>query len=59
MLACAHCATAASSRISATELLSLTWSGTRVAKRGATADNSEVDTSGMARVANSVSRFCP
>jgi len=33
--------------------------GIRLAKSGETADNSEVDTSGMAQVANSLSRFCP
>ena len=33
--------------------------GIRLAKSGETVDNSEVDTSGMARVANSLSRFCP
>ncbi len=32
--------------------------GIRLAKSGETADNSEVDTSGMAQVANSLSRFC-
>jgi hypothetical protein len=32
--------------------------GIRLAKSGATADKSEVDTSGMAQVANSLSRFC-
>jgi hypothetical protein len=32
--------------------------GIRLAKSGQTADNSEVDTSGMAQVANSLSRFC-
>jgi hypothetical protein len=32
--------------------------GIRIAKSGETADNSEVDTSGMAGVANSLSRFC-
>jgi hypothetical protein len=32
--------------------------GIRLAKSGETADNSEVDTSGMARVANSLSKFC-
>jgi hypothetical protein len=32
--------------------------GIRIAKSGQTADNSEVDTSAMAQVANSVSRFC-
>jgi len=33
--------------------------GIRLAKSGETADNAEVDTSGMARVANSLSKFCP
>jgi hypothetical protein len=32
--------------------------GIRLAKSGETADHSEVDTSGMAQVANSLSRFC-
>ncbi len=32
--------------------------GIRLAKSGETADNSEVDTSGMARVANALSKFC-
>ncbi len=32
--------------------------GIRLAKSGETADKSEVDTSGMAQVANSLSRFC-
>lgn len=32
--------------------------GIRLAKSGETADNSEVDTSGMAQLANSLSRFC-
>jgi hypothetical protein len=32
--------------------------GIRLAKSGETADNSEVDTSGMAQVANSLSTFC-
>jgi len=32
--------------------------GIRLAKSGETADNSEVDTGGMAQVANSLSRFC-
>jgi Beta-lactamase len=32
--------------------------GIRIAKSGQTADNSEVDTSGMAQVANALSRFC-
>jgi hypothetical protein len=32
--------------------------GVRLAKSGETADNSEVDTSGMAQVANSLSKFC-
>ena len=32
--------------------------GIRLAKSGETTDNSEVDTSGMARVANSLSKFC-
>ena len=32
--------------------------GIRLAKSGKTPDNSEVDTSGMAQVANSLSRFC-
>jgi hypothetical protein len=32
--------------------------GIRLAKSGETADNSEVDTSGMARVANNLSKFC-
>ena len=32
--------------------------GIRLAKSGETADNSEVDTSGMAQVADSLSRFC-
>jgi hypothetical protein len=32
--------------------------GIRLAKSGGTADDSEVDTSGMARVADSLSRFC-
>jgi hypothetical protein len=32
--------------------------GIRLAKSGETADNSEVDTSGMAQVANSLSKFC-
>jgi hypothetical protein len=32
--------------------------GIRLAKSGETADNSEVDTSGMARVANDLSKFC-
>jgi hypothetical protein len=32
--------------------------GIRLAKSGQTADKSEVDTSGMAQVANSLSRFC-
>ncbi len=32
--------------------------GVRLAKSGETADNSEVDTSGMARVANALSKFC-
>jgi len=32
--------------------------GIRLAKSGETADNSEVDTSGMAQAANSLSRFC-
>jgi hypothetical protein len=33
--------------------------GVRIAKSGETADNAAVDTSGMAQVANSVSKFCP
>jgi hypothetical protein len=32
--------------------------GIRLAKSGETSDNSEVDTSGMAQVANSLSKFC-
>jgi hypothetical protein len=32
--------------------------GVRLAKSGETADNSEVDTSGMARVANALSKYC-
>ena len=32
--------------------------GIRIAKSGSTTDNSEVDTGAMARVANSLSRFC-
>jgi hypothetical protein len=32
--------------------------GIRLAKSGETADNSEVDTSGMAQVANALSKFC-
>jgi hypothetical protein len=32
--------------------------GIRLAKSGETADNSEVDTGGMARVANNLSKFC-
>lgn len=32
--------------------------GIRLAKSGGTPDNSDVDTSGMARVANSLSKFC-
>jgi hypothetical protein len=32
--------------------------GIRLAKSGETPDNSEVDTSGMAKVANSLSSFC-
>ncbi len=33
--------------------------GIRLAKSGETADNSDVDTSGMAEAANSLSKFCP
>jgi hypothetical protein len=32
--------------------------GIRLAKSGQTAGNSEVDTSGMAQVANALSKFC-
>jgi hypothetical protein len=32
--------------------------GIRLAKSGDTPDNSEVDTSGMAQVANSLSKIC-
>ena len=33
--------------------------GIRLAKSGGTADNSEVDTGGMAQVADALSNFCP
>jgi hypothetical protein len=33
--------------------------GIRLAKSGATADNSEVDTGGMAQVGNYLSKYCP